>query len=195
LDRLIELDNRLHNDHHPPQHRYERTCDKADCGERVVLDVECSVEPIESDTIKGMNALAKFVPLSDAYYYLNQAKGLPVTVKTIEHINRCTRSCIILTFAALEGAVAYEMRKLKESGYTGRIPNKVGDGLVFLMSRNQQPFDLKIFLQYRALRRRIVHPPDSAVYVAPPHKKAEEFFEYSIGLMRAFYSNHLRYDL
>ncbi len=127
--------------------------------------------------------------------YLNQAKGLPVTVKTIEHINRCTRSCIILTFAALEGAVAYEMRKIKEWDYTGRIPNKVGDGLVFLMARKKQPFDLKVFLQYRDLRRRIVHPRDSAVYVAPPHKKAEECFEYSVGLMKVFYSNHLRYDL
>jgi hypothetical protein len=80
-----------------------------------------------------MAYIVKFVPLSDANYFLNQAKGTPSTVTGIDHTHRCTRACVVLAFAALDGVVKIEVKKVIEAGYTGNVPKKIGSALDFLM--------------------------------------------------------------
>lgn len=135
----------------------------------------------------------RFVPLSDAYFYLNLAKGLPSIATASEYIDRNTRTCVLLAFSALEAAVSSEMAKVKASGYTGPIPKPIGKRLSILMGLKHQPFDEQEFLRHRNVRNRIAHPHPELVYPSPPVNVAEEIFEYCVSVIGAFYPHRVEF--
>ena len=129
----------------------------------------------------------RFIAFSDAYYMLNQVKGLPDTISGLEHRNRCITTCILLSWVGVEAAVADELRRLRKQGYSGTLPTHLRGGVEFLLNRKNAQLDLENFKKLKKLRNDLTHP--TAVLLQPPTEaSADASFNYCIDLVKAFYS-------
>jgi hypothetical protein len=88
--------------------------------------------------------------LDEAFYFLNQAKGLPPTASSQLLKERYLRVCILLSWVAAEEGLSDAIDDLKSSGKsTSRIQGGLADKLEYVLNARGHSFLLSDFLKAR----------------------------------------------
>ena len=98
-------------------------------------------------------------PLRDAYFFLNQARGLP-SISSAENLtNRYLTSCILLSWTAVEVAVSHRTKELEARGALHTIPSRqLIRSVEALLILNKRALDLQKYRRLRNLRNDVAHP-------------------------------------
>jgi hypothetical protein len=127
--------------------------------------------------------------LDDAFYYLNQAKGRPEIPSLRPLIQRYLRSCILLSWIALEEILEYGYDGLLKKGISLGCKRNLRDKIrSFVEYRCANSFDDKRFTKMRDMRNRLTHPKnntkeDETLTI----EVALQSFEYCYELIRIIY--------
>ena len=98
-------------------------------------------------------------PLRDAYFFLNQARGLP-SISSAENLtNRYLTSCILLSWTAVEVAVSHRTKELQTRGALHAMPSRqLIRSVEELLILNKRTLDVKEYRRFRKLRNDVAHP-------------------------------------
>ena len=98
-------------------------------------------------------------PLSDAYFFINQAKGLPSISSAQNLTNRYLTSCILLSWTAMEVAVSHRAKELQARGVLRAVPSRqLIRSVESLLTVNKRTLDIRTFRRLRKLRNDVAHP-------------------------------------
>jgi hypothetical protein len=127
--------------------------------------------------------------LDDAFYYLNQAKGRPEVPSLRPLIQRYLRSCILLSWIALEETLEYADDELLKRGVSLEHKRNLRDKLRAIVEYHRAgSFDDKRFTNMRDIRNTLTHPKnDTQEDEILTIKFALQSFEYCYDLIRAIY--------
>jgi hypothetical protein len=114
-----------------------------------------------------MSIISRFTTLDDAYYFLNQVRGLPEVPNTLLLRQRMIRSSMILSWVALEEIVE---SVVDEKGYASEKdfpkPPKLFQVIEYAAKKNGKPLDLAELTEARRLRNDVVHARSDAIQIA-----------------------------
>lgn len=127
-------------------------------------------------------------PLSDAYFHLNQAKGLPSIASSRQLRRVYVTSCIQLSWIALEVAVADRIKTLAGEGRPAVTGSKgLLESAKRLAALGGTALDLETFRRLRKLRNEIVHPRSDDRDVDIPVGLAIETLDFCSQIIRDLY--------
>jgi hypothetical protein len=111
--------------------------------------------------------------LDDAFFFLNQAKGMPDLPRS-KMRDLYIRTSILFSWVALEEAIASAADEMEQ------LPRRLGDRLqAILLARGNNEFRLEEFLPLRSVRDSITHPRVGAEKaVSPALEQAVKTFDY-----------------
>lgn len=127
--------------------------------------------------------------LDDAFYYLNQAKGRPDVPSLRPLIQRYLRSCILLSWVAVEETLEYAFDELLKRGISFKIRHNLRDDIrTIVESHRSSSFDDERFTIIRKIRNTLTHPKkdtqeDTILTIA----NASQSFEYCFYIIREIY--------
>lgn len=111
-----------------------------------------------------MARTVRFTTLEDAFYFLNQVRGLPPVPSTLSLRGRFVRAGIILSWVALEEVVN---SVVEERGYDSLkdFPNppKLMAVIQYAARKNKQTIKITDLLKARELRNQVTHFRSDAV--------------------------------
>jgi len=132
--------------------------------------------------------LISIPPLNDAYFHLNQAKGLPVISSAKELRRVYSTSCILLSWIAMEVSIADCTKKLLAKGQLTVASSK---GLLESAARlavfGRSALDTETFRRLRRMRNEIVHPRIDDRDVDLPVSVPSETFDFCAQVIQDFY--------
>ena len=136
-----------------------------------------------------MSLIYRFTTLDDAYSLLLEARGLPGVASAMPRVQRCVRTCILMSWIALEEGMDHSVDLWKQQGQTfGRLPAALKPRLSTILAvLSRPPVDDVAFSVLRKVRNDLTHPralagePDLAV------EQAEETFEFCVSAVRAIF--------
>jgi len=98
-------------------------------------------------------------PLTDAYFYLNQAKGLPSIPSAEPLRGRYVTSCIFLSRVAVEAALVDRFTELQRNHSISRDrPRRISESLSILLARDKKKLNEAEFKRLRRIRNEVAHP-------------------------------------
>jgi hypothetical protein len=111
---------------------------------------------------KRMTVYVNVPTLDEAFYFLNQAKGLPHTASSQPLNERYLRVCILLSWVAAEEALSDAIDDLKNSGkLTSGTKGGLADRLEYVLNAHGHGFLLSDFLKARRIRNKLAHARQS----------------------------------
>ena len=107
-----------------------------------------------------MSIIWRFTTLDDAFFFLNQSKGMSDIPSSKSIRQRYIRACILFSWLSLEEVLEYMVRSLEKEGTLKHpIPGRLGDRLRFVLrALGQTQFASDEFRTLRRVRNRLVHP-------------------------------------
>lgn len=127
--------------------------------------------------------------LNDAFYYLNQAKGRPDVPSLRPLIQRYLRSCIILSWVAVEETLEYAYDELLKRGISFKFDNNLREKIrTILEYQRVNSFDDQRFTTLRKIRNTLTHPKkDTQENNILTIDSASQSFEYCFNIIREIY--------
>ena len=143
-----------------------------------------------------MSALYSFTTLDDAFFFLNQVKGLP-DIRTSRQMREAfVRASVVLSWVAVEEGVEHAIHILELKGQLCIDPPKqFRDRLRFVLLATGNTWNGSKFKEARELRNRVVHPtgpkgePDLTV------KEAELVFGYCHNTLNLLFQHKVELGL
>jgi hypothetical protein len=139
-----------------------------------------------------MATFYRFTVFEDAFFFCNQAKGLPDVLSTVPLKERYSRASIILSWVALEEALSTSETVLRKRGViNGDVPKKLREKATYLAKITEhQPVDASEFLSLRRLRNELAHPHTGSKEHIPTPEEALTSFKFCLETAsRAFPDN------
>ena len=132
--------------------------------------------------------LVYFPPLGDAYFFVNQVKGLPSISSAQELTKRYITSCILLSWVAMEVAASHRAKELQARGLLHTTPSRqLIHSIELLLSVNQRTLDVQSYRRLRKVRNDIAHPRADDKDDTPPIGVAVETFEFCATVIQDLY--------
>ncbi len=132
--------------------------------------------------------LVSILPLDDAHFLVNQAKGLPEISSAKELRRRYITSSILLSWVAVEVAIAHRTKELVAKGQLAATQSKrIIQSAELLVSTNRRALDLETFRRLRRARNDIAHPRVDDRDVDLPVSLATETFNFCVQIIQDFY--------
>lgn len=131
-----------------------------------------------------------FCTFDDAHAFLMEAKGLPTIPSASVRLRLCIRTCILLSWVALEDGLDCEIDAWGARGRTMKaLPTKLKLRMLAFLLPLSEPARLNAeFDRLHKIRGQLVHP---RIKESSPHltlKDAEQTYNYCLKLMRAIYA-------
>ena len=119
-----------------------------------------------SSIMMRMARVTRFTAFEDAFYFFNQAKGLPTVSTSEPMMERYVRVSILLSWIAFEEAVKGSTQMLLQRGkITAPVPKRPYDRLAFLLSALSKPVPAQSdFMKMRKIRNDIAHANEEKQY-------------------------------
>ena len=154
----------------------------------MVLEAGTAIELIPETDRTAMSRLTYVTTLDDAYFFLNQSKGLPKipSVKPLQQ--RLARACILHSWIALEEMLDYAIEDLRKQGKMKEPPARpLSEKLKAVLSaRGSLALDMKDFSVARKVRNILVHPtPNKSEDHFLTLEQASSVFNYCLTTIRA----------
>jgi len=106
-----------------------------------------------------MSVGLQFTTLNDAFFFLNQSKGMSDIPASRPLRQRYIRAAILFSWLSLEEVLEYVLTILGKSIITDPVPGKLADRLRFVLNlRRDKSFSLDEFRALRKLRNSLAHP-------------------------------------
>src|SRR5579872_1224206 len=124
------------------------------------------------------------VILNDAYYYLNQCKGLPDIPSSEPLRQRNLRACVLFSWIAVEEMLDYSVgelvrQKLLKATPRGKFYQRLTK---VLLLRGAVPIEIEEFRAMRRIRNLLSHPTTTAPEVSLNVQDAREVFDYCLSV-------------
>ena len=131
-----------------------------------------------------------FSTFDDAHAFLTEAKGLPSIPSASTRLRLCIRTCILLSWVALEDGLDCEIDAWGTRGRTIKtLPIKLKLRMIVFLQPLSEPGLLNAeFDRLHKIRSQLVHP---RIKESSPHlslKDAEQTFQYCLKLLQAIYA-------
>lgn len=126
------------------------------------------------------------VILNDAYYYLNQCKGLPDIPSSEPLRQRNLRTCVLFCWIAVEEMLHYSaIELLRRKVLTAMPVGKLSARLTqVLESKGAAPINIEEFRNARQVRNSLAHPTSAgATDVSLTLGQTEKVFDYCLALI------------
>jgi hypothetical protein len=132
-----------------------------------------------------MSISYRFSSLDDAFHFFNQAKGAPNIASSTPLIDRCCRVSILLSWAAVEEALAETEAALAKKGLPTLATGLLTDRLnrVSVLQRRRK-VNHAAFIRHRRLRNKLAHPTKSSHAVNAGVKEAHDTFQFCLAVVR-----------
>lgn len=130
-----------------------------------------------------------FVPaLTDAYFYLNHAKGLPGIPSAEPLRRRYVASCILLSWVAVEAALSHRLTELqRDPDITAWRSRRLSESLTLVVTRNKRRLNKEEFKRFRRIRDDIAHPKTDNNDADVTVDLASETFRFCAGVIEDLY--------
>ncbi len=141
-----------------------------------------------------MSRITYCTTLDDAYFFLNQAKGLPDIPSVKPLRQRYLRSCIFFAWIALEEILDCAVTDLEETGKLHKAsPHRLRDKVKLVLAlRGRHTFRSEDFEKARRIRNSLVHPtPDLSEDVLLTLQKANHVFQDCLKTIHTLYSHNV----
>jgi hypothetical protein len=127
-------------------------------------------------------------PLSDAYFFINHARGLPSISSAQNLTNRYLTSCILLSWTAVEVAVSHLAKELHARGALHGVPSRqLIRSVESLLILNNRTLDVQEYRRLRKVRNDVAHPRADGNYDAPQVSVTIETFEFCAKVIQDLY--------
>ena len=135
-----------------------------------------------------MSVTYRFTTLDDAYAFLLEASGLPVIPTATPRVQRNVRSCILLSWVALEEGLECAIELWKNERRFGPLPRQLKPRLSAVLEElSRPPFDDEEFRALRQIRNKLTHPRATKNEPELTVEVAEKTFEFCIAAIRSFF--------
>jgi hypothetical protein len=143
-----------------------------------------------------MSQAVRFTTLDDAFFFLNQSKGMSEIPHSQPLRQRYIRACILFSWVALEESVNHTIDELQQrQSFQGTSPARLSDKLEAALRANSQTcFVASDFNVLRRVRNSLTHPR-AKVDEAPllTVDQATATFNYCSAMMTKFLRLELRW--
>ena len=103
-----------------------------------------------------MSIVWRFTSLDDAFFFLNQSKGMSDIPSSRPLRQRYIRACILFSWLSLEEVLEYVIRqKEKEGTLKHPVPTRLGDKLQFVLHALRKSHSSDEFQTLRKIRNRL----------------------------------------
>jgi hypothetical protein len=127
------------------------------------------------------------VILNDAYYYLNQCKGLPDIPSSEPLRQRNLRTCVLFSWIAVEEMLHYSSAELIHQKVLTAMPvGKLSARLTQVLGlKGAAPINIEDFRAIRQVRNSLAHPTSAAATeVSLTLTQTQKVFDYCLALIR-----------
>lgn len=106
-----------------------------------------------------MSTYLRFSTFEDAFYFCNEAKGMPVVASTQDTLQRYLRAAVLLSWIGLEEVVRSCVQDLRSGGHVlSSLPKHLYGQVAYLLSSAGKPMvDRSEYNRFRRLRNDIAH--------------------------------------
>ena len=127
-------------------------------------------------------------PLTDAYFYLNQSKGLPSIPSAESLRRRYVASCILLSWVAVEAALSHRLTELqRDLPLSPQRSRGLSESLDLVVIRNRRRLNKEEFKRLRRIRNDIAHPKGDEKDTDVTVDQASETFRFCAGVIEDLY--------